>query len=29
VASVIGRQIQWRGIRYELISPEQTRILGR
>jgi hypothetical protein len=29
VASAIGRQIQWRGIRYELISPEQTRVLGR
>src|SRR3974390_54302 len=28
-ASAIGRQIEWRGIRYELISPEQTRVLGR
>ena len=28
-ASAIGRQIQWRGIRYELISPEQTRVLSR
>jgi cellulose synthase/poly-beta-1,6-N-acetylglucosamine synthase-like glycosyltransferase len=28
VASLIGRQIRWRGIRYELISTEQTRILN-
>jgi ceramide glucosyltransferase len=27
VASVITRKIYWRGIRYELISPQQTRIL--
>jgi len=29
VASLIGRHIEWRGIRYELISTEQTRILNR
>jgi len=29
VASLIGRQLRWRGIRYELISTEQTRILNR
>jgi ceramide glucosyltransferase len=29
VASLFGRQIRWRGINYELISPEQTRILSR
>lgn len=29
VASLIGRQIEWRGIRYELISTEQTRVLNR
>jgi cellulose synthase/poly-beta-1,6-N-acetylglucosamine synthase-like glycosyltransferase len=29
VASLITRKIRWRGIRYELISPQQTRILGR
>ena len=28
-ASLIGHQIQWRGIRYDLISTEQTRILNR
>jgi len=26
-ASLIGRQILWRGIRYELLSPDQTRIV--
>jgi hypothetical protein len=28
-ATAFGRTIRWRGIRYELISPQQTRILGR
>jgi len=28
-SSAIGRRIRWRGIEYELISPEQTRVLGR
>ena len=27
--SLLSRVIRWRGIRYELISPQQTRILGR
>jgi ceramide glucosyltransferase len=26
-SSLIGRRIRWRGIDYELISPEQTRVL--
>ncbi len=26
-SSIIGRRIRWRGIEYELISPEQTHIL--
>jgi cellulose synthase/poly-beta-1,6-N-acetylglucosamine synthase-like glycosyltransferase len=26
-SSVLGRRVRWRGIDYELISPEQTRIL--
>lgn len=26
-SSLIGRKITWRGIRYELISPDQTRVL--
>jgi hypothetical protein len=25
--SILGRRIRWRGIDYELISPEQTRVL--
>jgi ceramide glucosyltransferase len=29
VSSLIGRRIRWRGIDYELISPEQTRVLTR
>jgi ceramide glucosyltransferase len=29
VASATTRTIRWRGIRYELISPQQTRILAR
>jgi len=28
-ASAFGRTIRWRGISYELISPQQTRILIR
>jgi cellulose synthase/poly-beta-1,6-N-acetylglucosamine synthase-like glycosyltransferase len=27
-ASVFGRRISWRGIRYEVISPDQTRVLS-
>lgn len=27
VASLIGRRLRWRGIEYELISTEQTRVL--
>ena len=26
-ASLIGRRIKWRGIQYEIISPDQTRVL--
>jgi hypothetical protein len=26
-SSLFGRRIRWRGIDYELISPEQTRVL--
>jgi zinc transporter ZupT len=29
LASALTRKIRWRGIRYELISPQQTRILAR
>jgi hypothetical protein len=29
VHSLFTRTIRWRGIRYELISPQQTRVLGR
>jgi ceramide glucosyltransferase len=29
LASAVTRTIRWRGIRYELISPQQTRILAR
>ena len=29
MASLVGRQIRWRGIHYELISTEQTRVLTR
>ena len=29
VLSSFGRRLRWRGIEYELISPEQTRILTR
>jgi ceramide glucosyltransferase len=28
-SSLLGRKIRWRGIEYELISPEQTRVLTR
>ena len=28
-SSLMGRRIRWRGIDYELISPEQTRVLSR
>ncbi len=27
ISSLLGRHIRWRGIQYELISPEQTRIV--
>ena len=27
--ALLTRKIRWRGIRYELVSPTQTRILGR
>ena len=27
IASLFGRRITWRGIRYEIISPNQTRVL--
>jgi len=27
--SVVSRKIRWRGISYDLISANQTRILGR
>ena len=27
--AAFSRQVRWRGIRYELVSPNQTRILGR
>jgi hypothetical protein len=26
-ASLFGRRITWRGIQYEIISPDQTRVL--
>jgi ceramide glucosyltransferase len=29
LASLAGRRIRWRGIRYELVSPSTTRILRR
>jgi hypothetical protein len=28
VTSLATRKIRWRGVDYELISPEQTRILA-
>jgi ceramide glucosyltransferase len=28
VSSLFGRRLRWRGIEYELISPEQTRVLS-
>jgi ceramide glucosyltransferase len=27
ISSLFGRRLRWRGIEYELISPEQTRVL--
>jgi len=27
ISSLVGRRLRWRGIEYELISPEQTRVL--
>jgi ceramide glucosyltransferase len=29
LASAVTRKIRWRGVRYELVSPQQTRIIGR
>jgi ceramide glucosyltransferase len=29
VSSLVTRTIRWRGIRYELVSPQQTRIVSR
>jgi hypothetical protein len=29
VVALFGREIRWRGIRYQLLSPGQTRILLR
>jgi ceramide glucosyltransferase len=29
VSSLFGRRLRWRGIEYELISPDQTRVLTR
>jgi ceramide glucosyltransferase len=29
LTSALTRKIRWRGIRYELVSPQQTRILAR
>lgn len=29
VSSAVSKTIRWRGVRYELISAQQTRILGR
>jgi len=26
-ASLFGRRITWRGIQYEIVSPNQTRVL--
>jgi hypothetical protein len=28
LASIMTRKIRWRGVTYELIAPEQTRILS-
>ena len=28
ISSLISRKIRWRGVRYEVISPQQTRILS-
>ena len=29
IASLLTKTIRWRGIRYELISPNETRVLKR
>ena len=29
IASLLPRRMRWRGIRYELVSPNMTRILKR
>jgi len=29
MASLLTRTVRWRGISYELISPQQTRIVPR
>jgi len=29
LASLFGRRLRWRGVEYELISPDQTRVLNR
>jgi hypothetical protein len=29
ITSLISKRIRWRGIRYELVSPNSTRILKR
>jgi hypothetical protein len=29
VSSLFGRRLRWRGIEYELVSPEQVRIVTR
>lgn len=29
IASLLTKQIRWRGIRYELVSPNVTRVLKR
>ena len=29
ISSAFGRRLRWRGIEYELISPEQVRIITR
>jgi ceramide glucosyltransferase len=28
-SSIFGRRLRWRGIEYELVSPDQTRVLSR
>lgn len=29
ISSLFGRRLKWRGVEYELISPDQTRVLTR